>query len=378
MRDQPSVNSPAPPELSKREVRSKRYSPCKSLCTAYKECSAFANLSFADANRKKNPAALPGGRSKFDDPESPYLPPAIPAWKKALENVNVDEAQFSYKELIPTDLGYVFPEPATFMSIQSPERQKAFFQTWLKYRTTLIYRVSSGSSNARPMPNTVWRTLLSFEFVLKDGVRKSGTRSHKIREVVTDFLQNCLEEEGVGLADVNHNTEITWNGKAFEALGKDEFEEILWELAELNFRFELSALDSRASTSNVDRPKLVSACFPRPPTGASLVVVDLGAANRGLASPTLEERQEFLQALRKVMSSWRGELPPIIGVKKYRWSNEELEELEKVLAIQYCKTFYNYFRRAPHHTPSPFPYCYSLPDIDIPCHCSGPYAEHFL
>lgn len=234
------------------------------------------------------------------------------------------------------------------MSIQSSDRQKSFFSTWLKYRTAFIYRVSSGGSNARPMPNTVWRTLLGLEHITKDNPGKLGTRSQKLRETVKDFLQNCLEEEGVALtADADHNMEVTWQGKAFKDLGKDEFEEILWELAELNFRFELMALDSRASTSKVDRQRLISACFPRAVAGASLITVDLSVANHGLASPDAEERKEFLQALRKVMSSWHGENSPLIGVEKYRWTDEELEELENVLTTRYCKTFYNYFRRAP-------------------------------
>lgn len=225
--------------------------------------------------------------------------------------------QFAYGELIPADLGYVFPEPATFMSIQSPDRQLSFFRSWLKYREALLYRVSASGSDARPMPNSVWRTLLSLEYVSKDSNRSTETRSHKLREMVQDFLQNCLQEGEVGLASIETNTEVTWNGKAFADLGKDDFEEILWELAELNFRFELMALDSRASTNKVDRQKLVSACFPRPPAGASLVVVDLSVANHGLASIEEEERKEYVQALRKVMSSWRGEMPPILGHRDF-------------------------------------------------------------
>lgn len=255
--------------------------------------------------------------------------------------------QFAYGELIPADLGYVFPEPATFMSIQSPDRQLSFFRSWLKYREALLYRVSASGSDARPMPNSVWRTLLSLEYVSKDSNRSTETRSHKLREMVQDFLQNCLQEGEVGLASIETNTEVTWNGKAFADLGKDDFEEILWELAELNFRFELMALDSRASTNKVDRQKLVSACFPRPPAGASLVVVDLSVANHGLASIEEEERKEYVQALRKVMSSWRGEMPPILGIETFRWNRGEFEELEETVTSHYCKTFYSYFRRAP-------------------------------
>lgn len=349
VRAQPSVSLPAPPpELSKREIRARRFTPCMFLPIIGilpKIADWFHFL--LDAKRKTNPAALSAGRSKFEDPESPFLPPAIPMWRKALENVNVDEAQFAYADVTPTDLGYVFPEPALFMSIQSPDRQKAYFYSWLKFRSALVYRVTSSGSNARPMPNTVWRTLLSLEYLTKENVAKSGTRSEKLRETVTEFLQNCLEEEGVELSNISANVEVTWNGRRFESLGKDEFEEILWELAELNFRFELLALDSRASTTNVNRQNLVAACFPRPSMGASLIVPDLSVANHGLASFDTEERKAFLQALRKVMSSWRGEMPAIIGIESFRWHLDVLEDLEQAVTAHYCKTFYNYFRRAP-------------------------------
>lgn len=301
-----------------------------------------------DANRKKDPASS-GGRNKFEDPTSPFLPPAIPTWRTALESVDVNAAKFVYPEVYPTDLGYVFPEPASFLSIQSSDRQKGFFQTWLRYRHALIYRVSSGGFDAQPMPNTVWRTLLSHDFVAKGNAAKAGTKSQKTHEMTKDFLQSCLDAEGVEIGDSDDlNAPVTWNGKAFESLGREEYEEIIWELAELNFRFELLALDARATTdSPSSRQGLVSACFPRPSSGASLLVADLNGANQGLASSLWEDRRDHVLALRRVMSSWSGELPPIIRMDKVQWDTEEAMELEKVMTRHYCKTFYNYFRRAP-------------------------------
>jgi hypothetical protein len=45
------------------------------------------------------------------------------------------------------------------------------------------------------------------------------------------------------------------------------------------------------------------------------------------------------------MSSWSGELPPIIRMEKVQWDTEQAVELEKVMARYYCKAFYDYFRR---------------------------------
>ncbi|KAF9459565.1 hypothetical protein BDZ94DRAFT_1239143 [Collybia nuda] len=296
-----------------------------------------------------DPAALSGGRNKFEDPVSPFLPPAIPLWRKALENVDLRSAEFQYPDLLPTDLGYVFPEPASLLSVQSPDRQKGFFRTWLRYRHALIYCVSSGGFDTQPMPNTVWRALLTHDFVAKNTTGNTQTRSQKHREMAKDFLQSCLDVEGVELGDPDSSgLPVNWNGKVFEDLGNDDFEEIIWELAELNFRFKLLALDSHATTeSAASRQDLVSKCFPRTSLGASLLVADLSSANQGLAGASWDDRGDYVLALRKLISSWCGEVPPIIKMEKVFWSLEEAAELEEVMTRHYCKTFYSYFRRAP-------------------------------
>jgi hypothetical protein len=108
----------------------------------------------------RTPAA---GRNKFEDPINPSYPPAIPAWRRAAQDFDVWTTKFVYK-LIPTDLGYVFPEPAAFVAVTC-ERQEAFFRGWLKYRKAMLYRVSSGDFNAQPMPQGLWRDFLTLEYV---------------------------------------------------------------------------------------------------------------------------------------------------------------------------------------------------------------------
>ena len=238
----------------------------------------------------------------------------------------------------------------------------------------MLYCVSSCDSTAQPMPQGLWRDFLTLEYVAqlksanegsslpnsggssrgssqnksKNGGRLSeSTKSSKHRQNAQDFLQNCLNAaEGVEL--VSSDRQLEWNGKAVESLNDMEREEILWELAELNFRFELCALDSRAATADAScRQELISACFPGGKDGmASLLVADLGAANCGLASENWEEKAPYLQALRKVMAKWQGKVPPIIQAEKYQWAKEELEELEDAVARFYVLSFYNHFHRA--------------------------------
>ena len=304
---------------------------------------------------------------------SNIYPPAIPAWRRAAKNFNAQDVKF-VNDLIPTDLGYIFPEPAAFVSVTS-QRQEALFRGWLKYRKMMLYRVSSCDFTAQPMPQGLWRDFLTLEHVAKlksvnegsglpngggslhglsqkkskSGGRSSGsTKSEKHRQNAQDFLQNCLNAaEGVEL--VSSDEQLDWNGKAMESLNEPEREEILWELAELNFRFELCALDSRATTADPrNRQELIAACFPGGIDGiGSLLVADLGAANHGLASENWEEKAPYLQALRKVVSTWRGEIPSIIQTEKYKWAKQEIQDLENAVASFYVLSFYNHFHRAP-------------------------------
>jgi len=241
----------------------------------------------------------------------------------------------------------------------------------------MLYRVSSCDFTAQPMPQGLWRDFLTLEHVTKlksihgrsnppnsegcprgsnknkpkDGDHSlEGTKSSKHRQNARDFLQNCLDAaEGVDL--VSFDGQLEWNGKAVESPSSLEREEILWELAELNFRFELCALDARATTVTADprcRQELIAACFPGGKDGtSSLLVADLGMANHGLASQNWEEKAPYLQALRKVVVTWHGEIPPIIQTEKYQWAKQEIEDLENAVATFYVRSFYNHFHRAP-------------------------------
>jgi hypothetical protein len=122
------------------------------------------------------------------------------------------------------------------------------------------------------------------------------------------------------------------------------------ELAELNFCFELPALDAHANTteSRFDCQLLVTACFPCGEGGtATLLVADLGAANHGLTSQNWEEKAPYLQALRQLMATWWGKIPPIIWTEKYRWSKQEIEDLEIAITNFYVRSFFNHFHHAP-------------------------------
>jgi hypothetical protein len=66
-----------------------------------------------------------------------------------------------------------------------------------------------------------------------------------------------------------------------------------------------------------DPQELISACFPGSKSRSLLVADLLGTANHGLADGNWENRATYVHALKRLMMTWRGEVPSIINTEKY-------------------------------------------------------------
>ena len=111
---------------------------------------------------------------------------------------------------------------------------------------------------------------------------------------------------------------ITWQGKKYipGVLPADHIiREILWELYQLNFYYELLSLDRHACTNLttsdnlqlMHRQALISKCFSIDP----FMTTSLPTHNCGLAGQEIEECLPFVLALVRVMQSWKGDKPPV-------------------------------------------------------------------
>ena len=294
-------------------------------------------------------------RSKFDDPDSHLYPPGITCWKRAQLDVDTSPTRFLY-EKIPTDTAYVVPEPSSLISRAEWTKSAAMIRSWLKYRPLLIFRLTSATSIAQPKHGKAWSALLSAEYstttaegLLRDDIQQKET--HRLREEMASFLSNSVGSDDVRIADELSLSTATssWQGIAFDSLEAGHFEQILWELAELNFRFEFQALDRRARLGTPFQESVVdeslSACFP----DRSLAVPSLFSANHGIASTRLRERAHYLFAMARVMSKWKGinnsAFRLISQTGQLRWSAKQVDTLETEIATFYTQSFYDYFRR---------------------------------
>ncbi len=230
---------------------------------------------------------------------------------------------------------YIVPEPASLVATQTSEKSMAMFCSWLKICGICILSISEKNSQARPWPNKSWNAILTAEFASwKARDHQPGKRARdKLRQEIVDFLGNCVgSDTGVEVAPAMDlsNVWASWLGVPFPNLEPVHFEQILWEMHELCFRFEFHALDERArlQTPYEKDPQaeaLLDQCFPT----NSMVVPTLNTANHGIASLSCWERAHYLFAMAHVMRRWRW-IPAngwISRVDKLTWSMDNIELL---------------------------------------------------
>lgn len=254
-------------------------------------------------------------------------------------------------ETRPHDAGYVFPDPGLFVGTSNAERQAKYLFHWIKHRTEMIYRLTSAQSSARPISSQIWRDFLNFGADVSVG--EANTKAAKRRQQIVEIIGDSATADGVEVS----TTPIPSSGPSWrdqqisaEVLPTEAItQEILWELSELNFRFELLALDQRASTvideDYATRQDKVLACFP----AFSLLVADTKDATRGLAAEAWTDRAPFLIAMARLMKGWV-DVPSIVtGVVEKpveQLLEDEVIAVEHAMAKFYTQSFYNFFARA--------------------------------
>jgi hypothetical protein len=283
--------------------------------------------------------------------KSHFAPFSLPAWYAALQAVDRSSSHLIETHKTATHYGhYAFPDPGLFVGPTDDEKKSKYIESWLQVRDAWLMRFQMEPSLA--MSSQHWRTLLSMD--LSVPVRGS-TKAAMRRQDVLDLL---LPKSSIYPEVQTRSTtkQLVWQGKEYP-LGvlppEDVVRQILWELYELNFIYELQSLDRRARADLdlsdtallVERQMKISRCFPI----NSFRHVTIPSENCGLASDDLNERFRFVVELLHVMKSWRGDKPAIfdISMDNLRDSTRQTRMLmEKTIAKYYCQQFFNYFGRA--------------------------------
>ena len=275
------------------------------------------------------------------------MPFCLDAWRVALRAVDESRETFYLSgkggKLNENDGRYAFPEPGIFCSGENNTRRNKYLTVWEILRPVIINRMCSDLGNVTLLSNEQWRILLAG----REG--NSNTKRGSARISINELLSPDATDVGVELSRIQ-----SANPREYSI---SEARNMLWELSELSFRFDLIMLDRKALAarrlennawnarllSPLSREPLILACFP---FGASdprhLAFVDHEHARRGLASSTIRDRIPYLNALRAVMKEWDGyEIHPIGRWEVLTGDAAEVEGTlyEKAIAHFYTQSY---------------------------------------
>ncbi|KAL0564799.1 hypothetical protein V5O48_017240, partial [Marasmius crinis-equi] len=205
--------------------------------------------------------------------------------------------------------GYALPDPA-FIAVSANEKTVAgFLTTWLQLRQVLMYRLMSPTF--QPLPTGDWRSILGIEM---HGLKADTRAATKHREQ-EQMLQKCLISGKMqGAIDLSNlgSAPVEWHIQTLQPFMMPPIpitKEVLWELHEINFRYELIAVDRacyRGLSSAAECQQEVLATIHH--FNTQIVPDTLDAGKEGFASTDSDTRRRALHDLYVVMEGWVGSL----------------------------------------------------------------------
>lgn len=288
-------------------------------------------LSVADTRSGKTSINSIVQRDKFAEPQSSFCPPTSSIWSDALRSVD----RCHREPLNGLKPGYIFPDVGLMLGA-GMDRTKAYIRGWLAYRSGLIHRVVNNSAS-EPLASQQWSSFLAMPL---NASQQSQTTLAQRYEQVKEIL-NC------DLSFRNPSGMILqWRGRDVIEIDETIGREIVWEISELNFRYELVALDRLLSgISSASRRLEVYKCFPPP---ASLFACDIRFAGRGLAAAVRRDRAPYILALRRLMEMWPEGKPlrEVVHCTAEECDDTQLDMIERIVTQIYTQCFFKYFGRA--------------------------------
>lgn len=297
------------------------------------------------------------------------MPPYCSEWMVALRAVN---RRVTRKSVIPKPrTGLMYPDPVYLVSITAENRAYAL-AAWLSIRAARCGQMLYPSSPHMPVISApVWR---QFFWIYKRQppdptqmvVSPSDTGDPAMDSKLDDATAAAKGMFGAEMiTSMNRTTrEVFWKGKEFDVVdgavvdfGPKMVREVVWELAELNWRYEVLTLDKyvaphmwldeEASGARVSTILLIFT----PSSSFVLTHAPFPVQNFSISALTRAGRLPAMTALRRVMSEWPG-CPQDIqrGVTWYNPSSNDCPESRVIDAktmLYYCQTFYEYFHRPP-------------------------------
>ncbi|KZS89176.1 hypothetical protein SISNIDRAFT_469463 [Sistotremastrum niveocremeum HHB9708] len=279
------------------------------------------------------------------------LPPPIEVWSEALLAIDISSPQSREKKQHP----YCAPVPDWFVGI-ADDRQRHYFLNWLAVREAWLNTLSSPA--VQVLSASEWKSFLSFS--RSRGPLNAKAPANATANTINRFRIQQLFASLIGdIPDFDPTNGVRWCGSHLYVNPETDLllqRAILWELAEINFRFELQQLDqylsSRSSSSQSSNRSISPIRWnPNYSDQTGYFFDHCPKEDLGLGSHDLQRRIYALEGLRKIVVQWpnapfelRGQLNAESPTANYPTF---VRHLESKLASFYCKTFVQVYGRAP-------------------------------
>ncbi|KAH9475630.1 hypothetical protein JR316_0012747 [Psilocybe cubensis] len=263
-----------------------------------------------EIRKSKQPYPIPQ-RQDFSEPVSVYLPPSQEAWALGLCKINTDAK-----------------------------------------RSLLVSRSMAQAATASSSTST-----------------RTSSKSSQRGEILQRIFEN-FDFHASGVAVNGHKHQVAWRGQALikgQELDINLVREVLWELSELNFWFDLIALDHHlyCRTLKVEREGQILQsreddillCFAGGPLGTSPFLAHIANADIGIAAGDWMVRRAYIIYLQNAMRDWEGfdsAAKQCHEVDLFTRSSDILSFAEHqyllfevVLVRLFIQLFYDAFGRAP-------------------------------
>ncbi|KAL0563157.1 hypothetical protein V5O48_018920 [Marasmius crinis-equi] len=286
------------------------------------------------------------------------MPIFLPSWRKALESVGQTFNPNEHK--LP--LGYFLPDPQMIAvcGLESGrfETRTSYIQVWLKLRHVLCYRLRTPV--VKPMGPSRWRTVLGIE---KMGFKEKRAAKQKaeVEEMLIETLKSGNLGNTVDIARLD-TAKVSWKDEPIDVANAPNavLQEILWELFEIGFRYEVLLMDRKYYSGQLSRderePQLLVSLLRH----GSIIPFDLKEGREGFAAIELLQRRVAIWLFLEAMADWTGigKLPDSLqrGSAVYKRIDphqtptitlKEADEIEYTAARHYISCFARTFGRAP-------------------------------
>ncbi|KAG7096223.1 hypothetical protein E1B28_003676 [Marasmius oreades] len=169
------------------------------------------------------------------------MPLFLTPWKQASERVMENFNPNAYHN----PLGYFLPDPQMIavcgLESGNYSTQTAYIIMWLKLHHILCYCLRT--SSITPLGPSCWRTVLGIEkMAFKE--KKVAKQKAEVEEMLVEILKNSGNMMSVDLTRLD-TAKVEWNGAPIEVATSSpaKLKEILWELFEVGFQYELLMMD---------------------------------------------------------------------------------------------------------------------------------------